>query len=358
MTSLSEVAEQAGVSTSTASRALNRPALVGPETAARVRAAAERLGYVPNPFARSLRVRGGKTLGLIVPDSTNPFFAEVAKGVEAACFRAGYSLVLCNSDRSLEKEQAQARVLHERRVDGVLLFNVGQQSAATIAWLLERSLPVVLVERRSPGPAVDCVVSDNAGGVRSAMTHLADLGHRRVACLIGEPAVSHHAERLAAYAAAVRRLGLVEDPELVCTGLTGYADGSWAAADLLRRADPPSALFCATDTVAIGAIHGAASVGRRVPVDVAVVGYGDTAPAAYVQPPLTSVAQEKLTVGARAVRVLLRRLAQRADGARWRPRTQVVPTRLVVRESSLPSPTPAAAAEDGRGRRAGRAVVA
>src|SRR5688572_20658834 len=161
MASLADVARVAGVSTSTASRALSRPEMVRAGVVERVRSAASDLGYTANPFARSLRLQASETLGLIVPDSTNPFFAEVARGIEAACFRAGYTLILCNSDRSLEKEAAQAAVLSEQRVAGVLLFNTSDQSASTIEVLQARGVAVVLVERRSPGPSVDCVVSDN-----------------------------------------------------------------------------------------------------------------------------------------------------------------------------------------------------
>ncbi len=335
MVALADVARAVGVSSSTASRALNRPEMVNREVVTRVREAAEQLGYVPNPFARSLRVQDSRTLGLIVPDNTNPFFAEVAKGIEAACFGAGYTLILCNSDRSLEKEAAQARVLYEKRVDGVLLFNASDASGPTIEWLLARGLPVVLVERRSPGPAVDCVLSDNTAGVRAAIAHLAALGHRRIGFLTGDTGTSHYAERRAAYDAATRDLGLDRSGELVRDDLTTYGDGQRATTDLLRLPSPPTALFCATDTLAIGAIRGVAALGLRVPGDVAIIGYGETEISAYTQPPLTTVAQEKVTVGAAAVRVLLRRLAQRAEEKAWRPRTQIVPTRLVIRESTV-----------------------
>jgi LacI family transcriptional regulator len=336
---LAEVARRAGVSVSTASRALNRPEMVSAEVVARVRGVAEEVGYAPNPFARSLRVQDSRTLGLIVPDNTNPFFAEAAKCIEAACFEAGYTLILCNTDRSLEKEAAQARVLYEKRVDGVLLFNTSDQSAPMIDWLLARSLPVVLLERRSPGPKVDCVISDNAAGVRAALEHLASLGHRRVACLLGEPDVSHYRERRAAYDEAIEKLDLILEADYVRDGLVTYADGQWAAAALLRHKTPPTALFCANDTLAIGAIRGAELAGSRVPDDLAVVGYGDTTIASYTRPSLTTVRQDRVEVGGRAVRQLLTRIAQRSEGAVTRPRVQVVPTRLIVRESSHGSAT-------------------
>jgi LacI family transcriptional regulator len=332
---LSEVAQRAGVSSATASRALNRPEMVSADVVRRVRAIAEELGYAPNPFARSLRRQDSKTLGLIVPDNTNPFFAEVAKGIEAACFGAGYTLILCNSDRSLEKEAAQARVLYDKRVDGVLMFNTRDGSAPTIAWLQERAVPVVLLERRSPGVAVDCVLSDNPAGVRAAVEHLTGLGHRRIGCLLGEHDAAHYRERLAAFRLAAAELGLFAPPQYVREDLVTYADGQWAAAALLRLDEPPTALFCANDTLAIGAVRGAQLAGVRVPEELAVVGYGDTALASYTRPSLTSVVQEKHQVGARAVRLLLRRIASK--GEPWRPRVEVVPTRLAVRESTGPA---------------------
>ena len=274
-----------------------------------------------------------------MPDSTNPFFAEVAKGIEDACFRAGYALVRCNSDRSPEKEFAQARLLREKRVDGVLLFSIGEASGDTITWLQVHSLPVLLLERRSSQAAVDCVVSDNAAGVRAAIDHLARLGHRRVACLIGNLDAAHYADRLTAYEEAVRDFGLIEEASFVRSELTSYADGLSATVDLLQLSGPPTALFCATDTLAIGALRGTATAGKRIPGDISIVGYGDIELAAFVQPPLTSVVQEKETVGAKAVRLLLRRVGQQQEGRSWRASVQVVPTRLVVRESTGPAPT-------------------
>jgi LacI family transcriptional regulator len=331
--SLADVARAVGISSSTASRALNRPNLVRPEVVARVRAAAQELGYAPNPFARSLRLRDSRILGLIVPDNTNSFFAEVARGIEEACFRAGYTLILCNSDQSLDKEAAQARVLYDKRVDGVLLFNASDASVATVEWLLEREVPVVVVERRLSARGVDCVISDNRDGVRQAMRHLAELGHRRIACLLRDAQVSHYAERLAAYRSSVSELGLEEDAGLIRTGVSSYADGQWAAGELLSSERPPSALFCFSDTLALGALRGAVLAGRRVPSDVALVGFGNTAMSAFTEPPLTTVAQERLAVGSMAVRFLLQRM-QRASGRAPRARIRVIPTRLVVREST------------------------
>ena len=334
MVALADVARSAGVSEATASRALNRPEMVRREVVTRVREAAERLGYVPNPFARSLRVQDSKTLGLIIPDSTNPFFAEVAKGIEAACFEAGYTLILGNSDRSLEKEAAQARVLYEKRVDGVLLFNTNDASAPTMRWLLDRSLPVILVERRSPGPPVDAVLSDNRAAVHDAIQHLVDLGHRRVGFVVGDVTASHYAERLAAYREALGNHGLPRRDDLVRTGMVSYEDGQRATEALVGLPEPPTAILCATDTLAIGALRGILASGRKVPDDVAVIGYGDTEISAYTTPPLTTVGQQKEVVGSTAVQVLLARIGSNREEPAP-SRTLLVPTRLVVRESTV-----------------------
>src|SRR5688572_2956211 len=296
MASLADVARAAGVSTSTASRALSRPEMVRAGVVERVRSAASDLGYTANPFARSLRLQASKTLGLIVPDSTNPFFAEVARGIEAACFRAGYTLILCNSDRSLEKEAAQATVLAEKRVDGVLLFNTSDKSVATIEWLQGKNVPVVLVERRSPGPEVDCVVSDNRAGVQQAIEHLAGAGYRRIACLAGPLDATLYGDRAEAFEDAVAAHRLPSGARLIRHGLVTFADGQQAAQELLAAPAPPTALFCTTDTLAIGALRGVAAFGKRVPQDVGVVGYGNTEITAFTQPPLTSVGQQRLAV--------------------------------------------------------------
>jgi LacI family transcriptional regulator len=344
MASLLDLARAAGVSTSTASRALNRPEMLSEAVVSRVRSLAAELGYTGNPFARALRVQESKTLGLIVPDSTDPFFAEVARGIEAACFRAGYTLILCNSDRSLEKEAAQARVLAEQRVDGVLLFNASDASAPTVEWLQQNGVPLVLVERRLAGTAVDCVISDNRGGVRSGVAHLAAYGHRRIGCLVADLGANHYADRLEAYREAVTALGLDVDETLIRSDLVTYADGLSGAQELLGIARPPTALFCMSDTLAIGALRGAALAGKRIPDDVSVVGFGSTEVTGFTNPPLTSVGQQRVAVGAMAVRVLLRQRpprpvpdrpsAERVAPERPKPETHIVPTQLIVREST------------------------
>jgi DNA-binding LacI/PurR family transcriptional regulator len=334
VTSLADVAQRAGVAPSTASRALNRPELVSSRVVERVRAAAAELGYSPNPFARSLRVQDSKTLGIIVPDSTNPFFAEVARGIEAACFDAGYTLILCNSDRSLEKEAAQARVLVEKRVDGVLWFVNSRHSASTVGAVAGRGVPVVVLERRLRVDGVDCVVSSNQRAMQEIVEHLVERGHRRIACLVGDLDAPHYAERLAGFRRAMQQLGLTVDTDLIETHLTSFAEAQTAAVELVALPDPPTAIVCTTDTLAIGTLRGVTLAGKRVPHDIAVTGFGDTEVTAYTEPPLTCVVQDKTTVGTEAFRLLLRRVSTRDSEPRWHRTVRVIRTRLVVREST------------------------
>ncbi len=246
----------------------------------------------------------------------------------------------------------------------MLFFTTSDASLETIRWLRDRGLPVVLLERRvpagaaargragdllldvgssggeAPAVAVDCVLSDNVAGMRAAVEHLVQLGHRRIACLAGDLEATHYAERVAAFRDVMHALGLEAAPELTRTGLVTYADGQRTAAELLRCSDRPTALICTTDTLAIGALRGAAQTGLTVPRDVSVIGYGSTEVTAYTHPPLTCVAQDKLAVGALGVRVLLRRLNEQAKARRShasptpKPQVHIVPTRLVVREST------------------------
>ena len=222
----------------------------------------------------------------------------------------------------------------------MLLFSAADASAGTVAWLQARGVPVVLVERRPPGLGVarGLCPERQPGGTRQAVEHLFAQGYRRLACLAGPLGSGHYAERVGAFREALAGLGLPAAERLVQPGLLTFADGQRGAEDLLAGPHPPDALLCTTDTLAIGALRGAAVAGREVPREVGVVGFGNTEITAYTQPPLTSVGQQRLAVGARAVRVLLRRRPEpRGPGhpdATGGARTYVFSTRLVVRQST------------------------
>jgi DNA-binding LacI/PurR family transcriptional regulator len=331
---LVDIARLAGVHPSTVSRALHRSELVRPEVARLVQKTADELEYTPNRFGRSLQSRKSNTIGLIIPDAGNPLFSEVSQSIEAACYAIGYTLILCYSERNISKESAQAKILLENGVDGILMFNASDLSRDCVAWISSRGVPVVLLERRSPGPKVDCVLSDNTCGIRLLVEHLYSLGHRRIACLLDVITVSHYAERLSSFQQAAADFGIDPDPALIRTGLFSYADGKRTALDLASAAKPPTAFLCGSDTLAIGVMNGLKQIGSDIPGDFSVTGYGDTQISLYVNPTLTTVNGSKEEIGGHAVRLLLSRVRAGGGAAQRQVETKVLPVRLIVRGST------------------------
>src|SRR5579875_1758833 len=307
---MKDVASLAGVAVGTVSNVLNHPGLVRPQTRARVEAAMEQLGFIPNGSARQLRAGRSRCLGLVVLDITNPFFTEVARGVEDYAQAAGYAVILCNSDEAEDKERRYLRVLEEQRVRGILITPV-HGSAPTIKGIRDRGTPVVLLDR--PGPPGHCSVAvDDRRGGELAVAHLLALGHRRIALVNGPLAIRQCADR---------RRG---------------AD----AADELRAFAPsgpgaPTAAFCTNDLLALGLLRRLSQLGAQVPGDVAIVGYDDIDFAADSAVPLTSVRQPKYQLGWAAAELLLDEADRLAD---HKHRRLVFTPELIIRASSQPVP--------------------
>lgn len=323
-----DVARAAGVSQSTVSRALNGSGYVSPEARERVLAAAAALGFQPSHVARSLVRKSTHTLGLMLPDITNPYFPAIARGVEDAAARAGYTVILCNTDRDPAHEQDYIQVLRERQVDGLVLI----ASSPAVGEMVSRagSLPAVFVDRVPRGAAADAVVVDNRRGMEAAVRHLLQLGHRRIGFVAGRVGSSTAEDRLAGYLAALGSAGLTPDPAYIVTGDFTYGGGYNAARALLALPHRPTALAAANDLMAAGVLRAAAEVGLRVPGELAVVGYDDIPLAGMFNPPLTTVAQPTYRMGELATQMLLERLAGQAPPE---PRRVVLAAQLVVRGS-------------------------
>jgi LacI family transcriptional regulator len=326
-----DVAERAGVSVTTVSHVINQTRPVSDELRERVLAAMDELGYQPNRLARSLRRGHTHTVGMIVPDSTNPFFAEVARGVEDTSFEQGYSVILCNSDGNLDKEVFYTNVLAERRVDGILFVAAGI-STEQIRDLQARRMPVVVVDREIPDVAVDSVLTDNARGGKLATRYLMDLGHRCIGCIVGPSDVTPSAERVTGYRQALDESGIPVDDALIVKGDFQYEGGYQAARQLLTIDDPPTAIFACNDLMAVGAISAAAEMGRRIPADISVVGFDDVRLASFANPPLTTVAQPKYEMGVIAATMLLERMHE----PEVPPRRRMLDASLLVRRSTAP----------------------
>jgi len=352
---MKDVASLAGVAVGTVSNVLNHPDLVRPLTRARVEAAMEELGFIPNGSARQLRAGRSRCLGLVVLDVTNPFFTEVARGVEDYAQAAGYAVILCNSDEAHEKERQYLRVLEEQRVRGILITPVHGRSPE-LRRIRDRGTPVVLLDR--PGSAAQCSVAvDDRRGGEIAVTYLLSLGHRSIALVNGPTAIRQCADRRWGAYRAVEQAGL--DPGQVLTEVTVPAmnprGGAAAAEDLLHETQntKPTAVFCANDMLALGVLRGLGQAGVSVPGDLAVVGYDDIEFAADAAVPLTSVRQPKYQLGRAAAELLLDE-ADRPD--EHEHRRIVFTPELVVRASSgpgQPGPQSLAVAEGAAGLAAG-----
>jgi LacI family transcriptional regulator len=326
-----DVAERAGVSVTTVSHVINETRPVSDKLRERVLAAMDELGYQPNRLARSLRRGHTHTIGMIVPDSTNPFFAEVARGVEDTSFEQGYSVILCNSDGNLDKEVFYTNVLAERRVDGILFVAAGI-STEQIRDLQARRMPVVVVDREIPDVAVDSVLTDNARGGELATRYLMDLGHRCIGCVTGPSGVTPSAERVTGYRQALDESGIPVDEVLIVKGDFQYESGHQAACQLLSMDNPPTAIFACNDLMAVGALSAAAEMGRRIPADLSVVGFDDVSLASFANPPLTTILQPKHEMGVIAATMLLERMHE----PEMPPRRRMLDTSLLVRRSTAP----------------------
>jgi LacI family transcriptional regulator len=336
---MKDVASLAGVAVGTVSNVLNHPELVRPQTRARVEAAMEQLGFIPNASARQLRAGRGSCLGLVVLDVRNPFFTEVARGVEDYAQAKGYAVILCNSDEAEDKERRYLRVLEEQRVRGILITPV-HGSAPAIKGIRDRGTPVVLLDR--PGPPGHCSVAvDDRRGGELAVAHLLALGHRRIAVVNGPLAIRQCADRRRGAYHAVIRAGL--DPAAVLTEISVPTMNTVCgaeAADKIRAPGPygpgtPTAAFCTNDLLALGLLRRLSQLGAQVPGDLAIVGYDDIDFAADSAVPLTSIRQPKYELGQTAAQLLL----EEADTpAEHEHRRFVFTPELITRASSQPEP--------------------
>lgn len=335
MPSIREVAEQAGVSLGTVSNVLNRPEMVAEATRLRVQAVIEQLGFVRNGSAHQLRAGRSYHLGLVVLDVTNPFFTEVARGVEDAANAAGYVVILCNSDSSPDKEGRYLHVLQEQRTAGVLITPV-QSDLAYLQQLRQRDIAVVLLDRPSQEHDLCSVAIDDALGGELAIRHLLELGHRRIAFVSGPLHIRQYAERRHGARRAVKMAGLNPDEVIrdILIATQHAHSGEQGVEKLLGNQSRPTAIFCASDLLALGVMRGLSLHGLKIPSDMAVVGYDDVEFASMLSPALTSVRQPKYQLGRAAAELLLNEINQTEK----HQHTQIVyQPELIVRASTRPA---------------------
>jgi LacI family transcriptional regulator len=320
------VAERAGVSVATVSRVLNSNPTVARSLAERVMRAVEETGYRPNSIARSLRTRTTQTIALLIPDIGNPFFAELARGVEDTAVRARHSVLLCNTDEDRQKERTYLELADAAQVAGVILSPHDRD--ADISRLEREHLPVVVVDRPLR-TATDFVGVRSFDGARAATRHLIEQGWERPACITGPRSAYTAAARLRGYVAAVR--------EHSGTPLYRHADfksgtAKTAAASLLDTESPPDAILTANEPMGLGVLAELAERGLRIGHDIGLVTFDDAPWTPFVDPPISVVSQHPYDIGARACEMLLGVIQ---SGEAPAPRKVMLETTLIVRGSSV-----------------------
>jgi LacI family transcriptional regulator len=330
---MKEVARAAEVSVATVSHVINGTRFVSPELAGRVHKAMGALGYTPDATARSLRVRRTQTIGLVIPDNSNPFFAELARRIEEAGFDAGYTTILGNSGERPERERQYVSTLLSKRVDGLIIAPFRAVDDALKRLLDKAAIPIVVIDRDEALDAADAVLHDDAGGGRLAAEHLLALGHREIACVAGPP---HHGPgpgRLDGFLDALRDAGITLGEDAIVAADYHFDGGRQAASELLARDRRFTAVFAANDLMAAGTIRELLGQGLTVPGDVSVIGFDDAPLAEMTAPALTTVRQPLQQMAETAVSLLLARLDETANGERGR---HLLATSLVVRDSTAP----------------------
>ncbi|HEX2133824.1 MAG TPA: LacI family DNA-binding transcriptional regulator [Actinophytocola sp.] len=339
---LKDIAKSLGVSVNTVSRALTGKDSVGEATRARIKAEAERLGYVPNPMARSLVLGSAMTIGLVITNPSNPFYARLISAIEHRARGYGYSLMLLVTEESPDGDQVAAQTLLRWGVDGALVVPAVQGDGEHWEGLADAGIPLVCLNRDLPGLGLDCIGVDYEQGAYAATRHLVDAGARTLCLMEEDLPISPVADRIAGFLRALTDSGLTAGRERVLSVPTRRRESlalPWEPADAYRLAQDivrddrlPDAIIVGNDYFALGVYRALTEAGLRVGADVLVGGFGDHPFAAYLNPPLTTVALPATDIGTTAVDLLLRRMRGQDDDGRADKRR--LPAELVVRASS------------------------
>lgn len=322
------VAQRAGVSTATAARVLGNYGSVSERMKEKVLNAAQELNYVPNALARSLITLQTHTVGLVVPDIRNTFFAAVARSIENVAKKFGYRVFMCDTDGDFRLETDYLRDLFERRVDGIILAS--SASLGCRHELVAKSpIPVVLIDRSIRGVELDCIRTNHEGGAYAASKHLIELGHRRIGIVLGTGEESVHRERLNGYRAALDEAGIPFDEALVKR--RDWSKGLNTVQELLQAQPRPTAIFTTNNVVTVGVLSDLKRLALRVPEDMAIVAFDDLDVGFLLESPLTVIEQNPSLIGRTAMELLLQRLS--GEGGDLPSQEVIMQPTLTVRAS-------------------------
>ena len=332
-TSIRQVARQAGVSIATVSRALTTPDKVSDKTLKKVLAQVERSRYKPNLLARNFRSKRAFSIVVLVPNIANPFFAEIIRGIEQVAQQHGYAVLLGDTEGREDREAYYVGLVETRQADGLIQLHPRLPKAARGA---NGTLDIPLVNaceyiEDAPCPRVGI---DNAAAAREMTSYLLGLGHRRIGVVLGPDSSPLTSDRLRGYKLALRSAKVSADDTLIAQGDFTMSSGKAAAEQLFKAKQPPTAIFCFNDEMALGAIRFLKSTGRSVPQDVSVVGFDDIEFASFCDPPLTTIEQPTREIGNKAMSLLFDML----NGSKPEPTMHTLPIKLIVRDSAAPPP--------------------
>jgi len=334
MPTIKDVAKLARVSFATVSHVINNSRPVSSKARAGVEAAIKQLNYLPSGVARSLRHRTTSTIGLLISNSTNPFFAELARGIEDACYRNSYSVFLCNSDDDPIRQETYLRVLMERRIDGLIVGSTGHDPI--LAEMLKSvHFPVLLVDRPLPELSIATVQTDHERGGYLAAKHLMELGHRAIGFIGGPLQWSPSAERLKGFLSGLREKKIKIPPKWIVEA-DFSVQGGYRVAHRLMGAHRPTAIFAGNDMTAIGVLSFASEKKIRVPDELSVLGFDGIELGRYFQPALTTIDQSIQRLGEIAAATLIRSMLE--DRAGRPPEMHSIEPKLLIRGSTGPVP--------------------
>ncbi|GAP14954.1 transcriptional regulator, LacI family [Longilinea arvoryzae] len=327
---IKDVARAAQVSITTVSHVVNNTRFVDPATKQRVLTALEELGYQPNSLARSLRSGVTRTIGLVVPDASNLFFADVARKIEDIGFQQGYSVILCNSDNNPGKQSRYINTLLAKQVDGVIFISSGSEPDDLMR-LVENNIPVVVADRDVPLELADVVLLDNEQAGYDATKHLINLGHRFIACITGPNHLAPSMQRFEGYKRCLKENGIDFDPKLIEMGDFRFPSGEEAMQRLLSSSSRATAVFVLNDMMAIGAMSAAHKAGLSIPKDISIIGFDDIEIDAAITPALTTMAQPIEEMAQYAMNLLIEHLVGKKHELNQRI---ILTSRLIKRDST------------------------
>ncbi|MFM2579004.1 DNA-binding transcriptional regulator CytR [Vibrio fortis] len=331
MATMKDVAQLAGVSTATVSRALMNPEKVSVTTRKRVETAVLEAGYSPNTLARNLRRNESKTIITIVPDICDPYFAEIIRGIEDAAVENDYLVLLGDSGQQKKRESSFVNLVFTKQADGMLLL--GTDHPFDVSKAEQKNLPpMVMACEFAPELELPTVHIDNLTSAFEAVNYLAQLGHKRIAQISGPTSATLCQFRQQGYQQALRRAGVNMNPAYSTVGDFTFEAGAQAVRQLLALPEQPTAIFCHNDAMAIGAIQEAKKLGLRVPHDLSIVGFDDIQFAQYCDPPLTTISQPRYEIGRQAMLMMLDML----KGNDVQAGSRLLEAKLVVRGSTAP----------------------